>query len=97
MFKELEGLSAILLMKGTFLQVPLFTLGEGALFAKVGTGFVRLYGDGSTSKAHMSVKHLSIEDHPLYVGPLGYMYTMPGPKREVFDDPRALLQLEDKS
>ena len=69
LFQKLEGASAILSIAGGFKQVDLYTWNDG-LFAATSGGFVRLMADGSTSKAKISVRHLSI-DHPLNQDALG--------------------------
>jgi hypothetical protein len=48
-FKEVEGEAAIVITRGVYKQVPIYTR-DGFLYAKVGCGFVRLMADGSTTK-----------------------------------------------
>lgn len=50
-FKEVEpeGQVAIIVQNGVYKQAPLYTR-NGYLFAKVGSGFVRLASNGSTSQ-----------------------------------------------
>lgn len=48
-FKEVEGEAAIIVSRGVYKQVPLYTR-DGFLYAKVGGGYVRLMHDGSTTK-----------------------------------------------
>lgn len=50
LFQEVEGEAAILIENGVYKQVPVFKR-DGYLYAKAGGGFVRLYADGSTTKA----------------------------------------------
>ena len=69
LFQKLEGAAAILSIAGVFKQVDLYTWNDG-LFASTAGGFVRLMADGSTSKAKVSVKHLSL-DHPIAQDTLG--------------------------
>lgn len=64
-FKPLnEGDTAVLVDRGVFRQVPLFT-NKGHLFAKVGAGFVRLSVDGATSKPNLRIEAL-VYSYPLY-------------------------------
>lgn len=69
LFQKLEGAAAILSVNGVFKQVDLFTWNDG-LFAAVAGGFVRLMADGSTSKAQVSIRHLSL-DRPINQDGLG--------------------------
>lgn len=48
-FKEVEGEAAIVVHRGVYKQVPIYTR-DGYLYAKVGGGFIRLMSDGSTTK-----------------------------------------------
>ena len=48
-FKPVDGDTVILCQKGVWKTADLFTL-DGSLFAKFGGGFIRLRGDGTTSK-----------------------------------------------
>lgn len=48
-FMKVDGESAITVEKGVYRSVELYTR-DGMLYAKAGTGFVRLKSDGSTSK-----------------------------------------------
>ena len=50
MFKQIEGENAVIVEGGVYKQADLYAR-DGYLYAKVGGGFVRLYADGSTSKA----------------------------------------------
>jgi hypothetical protein len=47
-FRELEGDMAILIRKGVLYQCPLYVHGE-CIYARWGTGFVRLSENGGTS------------------------------------------------
>lgn len=60
LFQKLEGAAAILSISGVFKQVDLYTWNDG-LFASTAGGFVRLMSDGSTSKAKVQLKHLSLD------------------------------------
>lgn len=57
-FKPIEGEAAILIADGVFRQTDLYER-NGYLFAKYGSGFVRLAADGSTSKAKLRLETLS--------------------------------------
>lgn len=50
MFKQVDGENAVIVENGVYKQTDVFSR-DGALYAKAGGGFVRLYADGSTSKA----------------------------------------------
>ena len=69
LFKHLEGETAILVENGVYKQTDLFVR-NGGLFAKAGGGFVRLYADGSTSKAKCRIDAL-LYDGDLYRDRLG--------------------------
>lgn len=68
-FKEVEGEAAILVENGLFRQVPLYTR-DGYLFAKYGSGFVRLMADGSTTRAKCRLDFMTWEGQ-LYRDGLG--------------------------
>lgn len=72
-FKKVEGEAAVLIMNGVYAQVDLYTR-NGYLYAKVGGGFVRLFADGSTTKAKMRLDTLSW-DGPLRADRLGRLCT----------------------
>jgi hypothetical protein len=69
MFKQVEGENAIVVEGGVFKQADLYTR-DGYLYAKTAGGFVRLYADGSTSKAKCRLDVLTF-DKPLCVDRLG--------------------------
>ncbi len=58
LFVEVEGEAAILVERGVYKQVPVFKR-NGFLYAKASGGFVRLYADGSTTKAHCRLDTLT--------------------------------------
>lgn len=62
-FREVEGEAAIVVHNGVYRQVPVYTR-DGYLYAKVGSGFVRLNADGSTTKHQVRLDFLS------WTGPL---------------------------
>lgn len=57
-FKHVEGEAAILVSGGVYSQVDLYTR-DGYLYAKHGSGFVRLMADGSTTKAKLRLDFMS--------------------------------------
>ena len=57
-FKQVEGEAAVLVTRGVYTQVDLYER-NGYLYAKSGTGFVRLFYDGSTTKAKTRIDALS--------------------------------------
>lgn len=57
-FKQIEGEAAILASGGVYRQAEIYER-NGYLFAKFGSGFVRLCADGSTSKAKMRLEAIS--------------------------------------
>lgn len=71
MFQHREGDCAIVSEGGVFKQVDVYER-NGVLYAKTSGGFVRLYADGSTSKAKCRLDTLSVET-PLYRSRLGYL------------------------
>jgi hypothetical protein len=58
MFKQVEGENAVIVESGVYRQADLYNR-DGYLYAKAGPGFVRLYADGSTSKAKCRLDALS--------------------------------------
>lgn len=90
-FQILEGDQAVLLIGGVYKQCDLYTF-NGGLFAKTSGGFVRLKGDGSTSKPNMSLKHLETEIS-LWSDPFGRLCSAGGGKRK----PVALEFKEDET
>lgn len=71
MFQALEGGVAILVTGGVYKEAPLFRRSDGSLYAKLGSGFVRLNSDGSTSAgSKCRIDTLSCDD-PLFVDRFG--------------------------
>lgn len=58
LFQEIEGEAAVLVEGGVYKQVPLFKR-NGYLYAKLGSGFVKLYADGSTTKPKCRLETLT--------------------------------------
>lgn len=79
-FRELEGDSALLLSKGVFRQVPLYERG-GVVFAKWGSGFVRLTQTGGTSSSAVQFTEL-IYEGPLFADAFGRLAFEPGEGRK---------------
>lgn len=90
-FKQVEGEAAILVNNGVFSQVDLYSR-DGYLYAKHGSGFVRLYADGSTSKAKLRLDFMSF-DETLYRDPMGRLCTggIVGAKRLTDEAEKKLL------
>ena len=59
-FKALEGQVGVIVESGLYKQADLFVR-DGYLYAKSGVGFVRLYADGSTSKAKCRIDALHVD------------------------------------
>jgi hypothetical protein len=57
-FKQVEGEAAILVTNGVYSQTELYTW-NGYLYAKSGSGFVRLMMDGATTKSATRLAHIS--------------------------------------
>lgn len=84
LFKELEGDVAILIENGVYKQVPLYTR-NGYLFAKIGSGFVRIMADGSTTKAKTRLDTLMTE-LPLLKDSMGRLCTSDVEGAKALDD-----------
>lgn len=94
MFQELEGHTAILVTKGVYQQVPVYVRDNGALFAKVGSGFVRLNATGSTSKATTRIDFLAV-DQPMFRNAHGQLFVSDGQGRKPVElEQTQILQLE---
>lgn len=59
-FKHIEGEAAVIIERGIYRQTDLYER-NGFLYAKIGTGFVRLFADGSTTKAKARLDAMSWE------------------------------------
>jgi len=79
-FQQVEGEAAVLVENGVYRQCDLYTR-DGYLYAKVGSGFVRLMADGATTKAKCRLDFLSWEG-ALHRDALGRLCapTVPGAK-----------------
>ncbi len=69
LFQQSEGAAAVLMDNGVYRQVDVYTR-NGFLYAKYGSGYVRLNHDGSTTKAKMRLDTLSY-DEPMGIDPMG--------------------------
>lgn len=67
-FKEVEGETCVIVHKGVYRQCSVYSR-DGYLYARVGTGFVRLMSDGSTTQSSTRLETISILD--LYRDPIG--------------------------
>lgn len=94
LFQKIEGENAIIVQKGVYRQCELYER-MGAVYAKVGTGFIRLYANGSTSQAISRLETLAY-DGPLFADRLGRLTTQQTDKPICVTDDGA-LQIEDKS
>jgi hypothetical protein len=72
-FKQCEGQAAVVIHNGVYRQCDVYTR-DGYLYAKVGTGFVRIMQDGSTTKSKMRLDFLTW-DGPLMHDGLGRLCT----------------------
>lgn len=90
-FKQIEGEAAILASGGVYRQADIFER-NGYLFAKQGTGFIRLCADGSTSKPKTRLETLSC-DAPLAADRYGRLCRpdVPGSKALPADTSQKLL------
>lgn len=73
-FQQIEGEAAVLVHKGVYKQVPIYKR-DGYLYAKVGSGFVRLMADGSTSGLGLRLEFMSWGPEPLCRDKFGRLCT----------------------
>ena len=76
LFQELEGETCILYSAGVFTECAVYTRNHSELFAKAGSGFIRLNTDGSTSKSKYRLDTLTIAS--LHKDPFGRLLTTAG-------------------
>lgn len=76
LFQEVVGEAAVLIQNGVYYQVPVYKR-NGYLFAKVGGGFVRLYADGSTTKARCRLETLTWENAETLGSEFGKLCVLP--------------------
>jgi len=73
LFQKVEGATAILSQNGIYRQVNVYTR-DHYVYAELGTGFIKLMADGSTTKARCRLDMI-VHDDPLYVDSLGRLVT----------------------
>lgn len=78
-FKQLEGETAIVSQGGVFRQCDLYEW-DGKLFAKFGSGFIRLKENGSTSKDGVNLCELQL-DAPIFKDRFGRLTVTGGDGR----------------
>ena len=74
LFQEVEGEVAVVVERGVYRQVPLYTR-DGYLYGKIGAGFVRFYADGSTTKAPCRLDAMTWDSTQLFRDKLGRLCT----------------------
>lgn len=84
-FKQVEGEAAVVVENGVYRQVDVYTR-DGVLYAKSAGGFVKLYADGSTTKAKLRLETLSW-DGDLFRGALGHLLVEPRDGAKAIDAP----------
>lgn len=95
LFQKIEGENAIVVHNGVYRQCDVYER-NGALFAKVGNGFIRLYANGSTSQTKTRLEALAY-DGPLFADRLGRLTSQPGEGHKAITvTNEGTLQLEDK-
>lgn len=72
LFQQIEGDVAVLSQNGVYKQVDVYER-DGALYAKHGGGFIRLYADGATSQSKVRLDVLHFEG-PLFKDALGRLF-----------------------
>lgn len=74
MFDEFTNCHAIIASKGKYYQLGLASL-RGCLYAKIGSAFIRLYADKSTSLASHTIVLIERGVLELYKDEFGRLYT----------------------
>ncbi len=59
-FIQVEGGMAVVASKGKYMQVPVYTRNQ-YLFLKIGSGFVKVYANGSTTVEGLRLDELSTD------------------------------------
>lgn len=72
LFSEVTGEVAIIIDGGVYKQVPLY-IRYGRLYAQVGSGFIKLQRDGSTSKPKVRLETLTWDHQALGSDKLGWL------------------------
>lgn len=83
MFKKLEGDEAVVASGGVYKPCELYSW-ENGLYIKLGSGYVRLKADGTTSKDGVALKYLAT-DRPLFKDRFGRI-AISGEKRIFLTD-----------
>lgn len=81
LFQQAEGACAVLVQRGTYKQVNLFTR-NGYIYAAANGGYVRLNADGSTTSDRLRLETISYDD-PMGVDAMGRLVDLamvPGSK-----------------
>lgn len=78
-FSMLEDGEVILISRGIYRSCRLAVLDSGDLFAKVSSGFVRLYSNGQTSSPNYQIYEISI-NRSIFANNAGYMNIIAGVK-----------------
>jgi hypothetical protein len=86
-FKPIEGEAAVLVHNGMYKQCELYER-DNYLYAKIGNGFVRLFHDGSTTKAKMRLEHMTWTGQ-LYRDSLGRLAAKNAPGLRCLDADKA--------
>lgn len=93
LFQEVEGEVAVIVERGVYRQVPLYTR-DGYLYGKLGAGFVRLYADGSTTKTACRLDTMTWDGTQLCRDKLGRLCTADvGDAKPLAEDSRDRLLL----
>lgn len=87
-FKEVEGEACVVIHKGVYRQCPVYER-DGYLYAKVGTGFVRFFADGSTTQSNTRLETISIPN--LYRDPVGRLCLSTTPRAQALEAPKVQL------
>ncbi len=72
LFQELEGETCILVSVGVYTECRVYVRSGDELFAKLGSGFIRLYADGATSRSKYRIDILTVDK--LYRGHFGKLF-----------------------
>ncbi|MEM9043505.1 MAG: hypothetical protein AAGC81_02335 [Pseudomonadota bacterium] len=96
MFNKLEGDTCIVRHNGVYRPADLYVW-DGKLFAKIGSGYVRLRANGTTTKDGTFLEHMEIEE-PLFADKFGRLAVEPGSGRKEIartDDGQLLIERKD--
>lgn len=94
MFQKIEGDHAVTVKGGVFTQGDLYTLHD-ELFVKIGSGFLRVNKDGSTSQPGTRL-HLLVYEKPLWADRFGRLTISPGSSEQgrvpVLSTPQGIVE-----